>query len=242
MTPLDRLADGPDLTFYEALVGAELSVLLEGEALQIFPVSDGPLALAFDTDDRLAAFADGPAERAVMPGRALVEMLAGQGVGIGLNLPDAPSSRVIPAEAVDWLAQVLAEGPNIQADRPVEVTPPAGADQALLAALDRRLAQAEGLASHAWFCRATYGDGAARWLLAVVGAQTGAEEALGRSIGEALAFSGRDGEIVDLVFLEHSDGLAGPLEKVALRFDIPKPTPLKREAPGTNPQKPPRLR
>ncbi len=242
MTPLDRLADGPDLAFYEALLGSELSVLLDGDEVQIFPVSDGPLALAFETDDRLAAFAEGPADRAVMPGRALVEMLAGQGLGIGLNLPEAPSARVIPADAVDWLADLLSETARVQATAPTEVTAPTGLSDRLLAALDRRLAQAEGLADHAWLAGGVFGDGPARLLLAVVGATKGAEDSLGQSIGEAVVFVGNDGQTVDLVFLEHSDPLIGLLKKVGLRFDIPAPNPLKREAPGTNPLKPPRLR
>ena len=98
MTMLDRAygemeagGDTERLRFYERLADAELFLLLEREAEggriapQVFPLEEGPVVLAFDTEDRLAEFSPGAAY-AAMTGRALAEMLAGQGLGVGLNL------------------------------------------------------------------------------------------------------------------------------------------------------------
>src|SRR5690606_24860300 len=102
------------------------------------------LALSFDSEARLASFADAPAPYAALPGRALVQMLAGQGIGLGLNLGVAPSSFLMDAQAVDWLAETLATAPEPMRARPVGLAPPTLPPE-VIAALARKLALAAGL-------------------------------------------------------------------------------------------------
>ena len=88
------------LRFYERLADGELFLMLaeeaQGENLspEVFDLSDGRFVLAFDREERLADFAEGSAPYAVLSGRGLAAMLAGQGIGLAVN-PGALSSILI---------------------------------------------------------------------------------------------------------------------------------------------------
>ncbi|MEM6312391.1 MAG: SseB family protein, partial [Pseudomonadota bacterium] len=122
MTDLDNahaaMQAAPDddtarLRFYERLADTELFLLLAGEPdgdrvePALFEVENQQFALVFDREERLSQFVGRVAPYAGLPGRALAQMLAGQGVGLALNLDVAPSAMLIPAEAVDWLVATL---------------------------------------------------------------------------------------------------------------------------------------
>lgn len=239
--------------FHASIADTELFLMLEHEAQgdslspQVFPLESGPVVLAFDTEARLAGFAGAPVPYAALPGRLLARMLAGQGLGLGLNLDVAPSSVLLPAEAMDWLAGMLDETPREMTARPQELTPPTALPEVLLPALDARLARAAGLAQAAWLCGVRYREGGRGHLLAFVGAVPEAERALARAVGEALAFSGLEAAALDVAFLADEDALVPRLARVGLRFDLPAPeavpTPApERPAPGMDPDRPPRLR
>ncbi|MCU0854128.1 MAG: SseB family protein [Rhodobacteraceae bacterium] len=231
-TPLDRShaameaapeAEVPRLRFFDALAGAELFLLLEaeaeGEAItpRLFP--------------------------AAVSGRALAPMLAGAGLGLALNPEVAPSATFLPPEAMRWLAETLAERPAEVEARPVAVSPPDGLPEALLAAIDAKLATATGLARHAWLAAVAYGDGREGHLLAFVDALEGAEAGLARAMGEALTFSGVEAGEIDVAFFRASDPVMARIAKVGLRFDIPAPDQAQApSAPGMDPARPPRLR
>ncbi|MCR8725896.1 SseB family protein [Frigidibacter sp. ROC022] len=261
-TPLDRahaaMEAAPEdatlrLRFYEALVEAELILWLAADpapgadpAPALFDTEDGRLALSFDNEARLAAFTGAPAPYAALPGRALVQMLAGQGIGLGLNLGVAPSSFLLGAEAIDWLAETLAVAPEPMQSRPVHLAPPRLPPE-VIAALDRKLARAAGLASHALLAEARWSDGREGHLLALVGAVAGAEQALAQALGEALIFSGQEATVLDVAFLAENDALTGRLAGQALRFDLPSGAQPETDAPGpqppgSDPNRPPRLR
>lgn len=262
MTPLDAAhaameADPDDgtlrLAFYARLADGELFVLLEeegaGEVLspRVFPLDDGPVVLAFDAEDRLAEFAGGPAPYAALPGRVVVAQLAGQGVGLGVNLGVASSSTLLGPEALDWLADTIAEGPEETEGRPVAFHPPR-LPEAALRALDTTLAKAGGLAQMVLLAAAEYETeeeiGFGHWL-AFVGAIEGAEGALAHAAGEALRLSGVEEGALDVVFLASDAPVLERLSRVALRFDLPEPESSergKRPGPGTDPSKPPILR
>lgn len=163
-TPLDAACramatdpDDPDarLRFHERVMDAELFVPLaeeaRGETLRprIFALEDGPVALAFDRDDRLAAFLDAPAPYAALAGRRLVALLAGRGIGAVLNPEVAPSQTLLAAATIDWLAAGRARH-EVASARASAIAPPFGATPALLAALDAKLAAMEGAATAAW--------------------------------------------------------------------------------------------
>ncbi|MFP4274712.1 MAG: SseB family protein [Paracoccaceae bacterium] len=240
------------LRFYERLADGELMLLLateaEGDSVtpRIFDLGEeGRFVLVFDREERLSAFTEGPAPYAALPGRALAGMLAGQGIGMGVNLEVAPSSILLPAQAVDWLAATLAQAPARIAARPDELHPPRGLPETVLSALDARLARAAGLARMALLAGVTYADGARGHMLAFVGAAPGAEPALARAVGEALTFSGVEAGALDVAFFGPEEPIVARLERCALRFDLPEPETPTRVAPvvpGSDPDKPPRLR
>jgi hypothetical protein len=259
LTDLDHahraMLDAPDddtarLQFFERLADSELFLLLaaepEGDQItpDLFDVSDGRFATVFDREERLAGFVgDITAPYAALPGRALVQMLEGQGVGLALNPDVAPSAMLIPAAAVDWLAETLRNRPQSQEAQISQVHAPSGLPEALLRGLDRKLAKAAGLARYAVLAGVTYRGGGRGHVLAFLGARDDAHDALALAAGEALTFSGTEAGVIDVIFVRENEPLAMRLAKVGLRFELPqqvKPTPP--AAPGMDPARPPRLR
>jgi len=241
--------DAARLRFYERLADTELFMLLGAEAEgdqitpELFEIEDQRFALVFDREARLSQFVGRVAPYAGVPGRALVQMLAGQGIGLALNLDVAPSAILIPAEAVDWLVATLSHGPDETEARLTEVSAPGGLPEAVVSGLDRKLAIAAGRARFAYLAAATYDDGTRGHVLAFVDAAEGAEKALAAAAGEALTFSGIEAGVMDVLFVRASDPLAAHLAKVGLRFDLPEPAdPHVPGAPGMDPAKPPKLR
>ena len=251
MTPLDQahaaMEDADDetarLRFFETLATSEVFVLLEAEGSdtpRVFSTEDGAFLLIFDREDRLATFAEGPAPYAALSGRALAETVAGQGVGLGVNLGVAPSSILLPPEALDWLAETLSARPDEASATPVEVAPPGALPEGLLTGLDARLAAAEGFAKAAYLAAVTYADGRKGHLLAIVGAPEDAHGALAQSVSDALALSGVEAAALDVMFATEGDAVVEKLERVGLRFDVPEP--VVAAPPVPDPTKPPKLR
>ncbi|MBC2835459.1 SseB family protein [Paragemmobacter straminiformis] len=258
MTPLDAALadmlahpsdDAARLRFYRTLADAELFLLLQAEASEdtviprVFGLEDGPVLLAFDLEERLAAFAEGPAPYAALPGRIIAAQLAGQETGLGLNLGSDPS-LILPAEAMDWLAATLSGGPTETTATPVAFAAPK-APERLIAALSEKLARAGGLARSAHLAAVDYSDGRRSHMLAFLDASPAAHDALARAASEALTFSGLDAGEMDVTFLAATDPAATALLRAALRFDLPEPLrtePIAPAAPGMDPDRPPRLR
>ncbi|WP_375255841.1 SseB family protein [Yoonia sp.] len=241
--------DTARLRFYERLADTELFMLLGEEAAgaqitpELFEIEDQRFTLVFDREERLSQFVGRVAPYAGLPGRALAQMLQGQGIGLALNLEVAPSATLIPAEAVDWLVETLSHGPDETEARLTEIAAPMGLPEAVVTGLDRKLAIAAGLARFAYLAAATYEDGARGHVLAFVDAVEGAEKALASAAGEALTFSGIEAGVMDVLFVKASDPLSANLARVGLRFDLPEPEkPHQPGAPGMDPQSPPKLR
>ena len=245
-------SDAGRLRFYAALADAELFLLLEreaeGEAIEprLFPVDGGELAVAFDTQARLSEFAGGPAAFAALPGRVLADLLGQQDLALGLNLDVAPSSMLLPAEALRWLAETLGgDGPGETEDRIAALDPPGRLPDALLEALTGRLVRASGLAERALLAGVRYTNGGAGHLLAIVGAQAEAEPALARAVNEALTFSGIEAGALDVAFFDADHPVVARLDRVGMRFDVPAPAEPPGNAPlppGMDPDNPPKLR
>lgn len=241
--------DALRLRFHERLADSELFLLLTRDPLgddvdpQMFEDEGQQFVLIFDRETRLAEFAGRVAPTVTLPGRGLVRMLAGQGIGMALNLGVAPSATLIPAEAVDWLAETLDHAPQATAARPVAFHAPKGLPEALILGFDRKLATAGGLARNAWLVGVTYADNTRGHMLAFMGALPEAEAALAAAAGEALTFSGIEAGAMDVTFIADGHPVGGQLARVGLRFDLPEPVaPLAPSAPGTDPAKPPNLR
>lgn len=247
----DPQAEGARRRFYERLAAAELYLLLEREAEgeriapQIFDLTDQSCVLVFDAPERLTRFTGRPAPYAALSGRAICALLAPQRLGLGLNLDVAPSEILIPPDAVAWLAETVATGPDAVEARIERVFPPGDLPESLLTSLDARLASAAGLASQAYLAGVVYESGGRGHLLGFVDAVPGAEPALARAVSDTLAFSGLDAATVDVGFFRAGDTAAARLAATGLRFDLPAPAPpatLSPAAPGTDPEKPPILK
>ncbi len=242
--------DAARLRFFERLADSELFLMLTEEAQgenispELFDVADGRFVLAFDREDRLAQFAGRPVPYAALSGRILSSMLAGQGIGLGLNLEVAPSSMLIPSEALGWLATTLEHAPDEVEEKLAEFLPPTGLPETLLRALDTKLSTAVGLAQAAYLVGTKSETGASGHLLGFVGALDGAQSALAKAASEALTFSGIEAGAMDVGFFAPEAPAAASLAKVGLRFDLPQPEArdLTRPVPGSDPENPPILK
>lgn len=244
----DPSDDAARLRFYERVADSELYLLLAGEpegdqvTPELFDVSDQNFALVFDREERLSTFVGRAAPYAGLPGRGLIQMLDGQDVGLALNLEVAPSAMLIPPDAVDWLAETLRNAPTETQGTLSELRSPGALPEEVITGLDRKLAIASGLASHAYLAGAVYKEGGVGHILAFVDAREGAEKALAHAAGEALTFSGIEAGTIDVLFVGSGDDIAGVLERVGLRFDLPVPAqPSEPQAPGMDPSKPPKI-
>ncbi len=238
------------LRFYELLTAAELFLLLEGEATgdqivpQAFSVEGQAFVLAFDTEERLASFAGKEAHYVALSGRAVAEMLAEAGLGLGLNLEVGPSALLLPPEAMAWLVETLGEAPQEIEAQPEEIFAPTGLPDTLVTALDARLAAAEGLAQSAYLVGVSYANGARGHLLGFVDAAPSAEEALARAVSEVLQFSELEAASLDVGFFRAADQICARMALVGLRFDLPEPAMAAQPGaePGMDPKSPPKLR
>lgn len=242
--------EGLRLRFYERLADGEMFLLLAKEATgetlepKVFDLESGSFVLVFDREERLAEFSGGIAPYAALPGRVIAGLLCGQGIGLGVNLGVAPSEMLLPAEAMDWLAETLDHGPEEVEALPEAFHAPKGLPDRLVTGLDAKLARAGGLAAGALLSAVTYRGGRRGHLLAFLDAVEGAEAALARAANEALVFSGIEAGEIDVAFFRAADPAAVSMARVALRFDLPEPVreePAAPSAPGMDPAKAPRL-
>ena len=259
-TPLDsahaamEAAVGDDaarLQFYERLADSELFILLSAEANgdqiepDLFEVEGVSYVLVFDRETRLTEFVGNAAPYAALSGRAIAAMLAQAKLGLGLNLEVAPSSILMPPEAVIWLNRTLGHT-LAEIERRIETfSAPVGLPEALITALDTKLAIAAGLAHSAYLVGVTYEGGGTGHMLGIVDALEGAQAALAQAANEALTFSGIEAGAMDVGFFAATDPVAAHLARSGLRFDLPQAVATARHAPvvpGRDPAKPPILR
>ena len=240
--------DAARLSFYERIADTELFLLLvsqpSGDQIEpeVFDIETLKYALVFDREERLASFVGRAAPYAGVAGRGLVQMLKGQEIGLALNLDVAPSAMLIPASAVDWLSDVLRHGPDEHEAMLRDVVTPMNLPDAVQASIARKLTLVQGLANCAYFAGAIFADGSKGHILVFIDAADGHEGALAHAAGEALNFSGIEAGSMDVMFAKKGDQLHELLQKSGLLFDIPLPSaPVAPEAPGMNPDKPPRL-
>ena len=174
--------DTARLRFFERLADSELFLMLTEEAQgenispEVFDVADGQFVLAFDREDRLAQFASRPVPYVALSGRVLSSMLAGQGIGLGLNLEVAPSSMLIPSEALGWLATTLQHAPEEVHEKLSEFLPPAGLPDILLTCVGRQAGDRwSGWRRSAYLVATRSQSGVSGHLLGFVGAVDGAQ-------------------------------------------------------------------
>ena len=240
--------DTARLRFYERVADVELFLLLETEPEgdQVSPVLiDDGYVVVFDRAERLAAYVGDTAPYVALSGRAIAGMLEGQDLGMAINIGVAPSEILLPAGAVAWLRDTLAQEAGEVEARIDRVLPPKGLPESLIAAIDAKLATATGMAAGAFLVAVDYHGGGRGHLLAFVGAIPRAQDALVRAASEALTFSGIEAGAMDVGFFAPSDPTVEKLSRVGLRFDLPQGEGLQhtpRLPPGMDPAKPPILK
>ncbi len=256
-TQLDRayraMMEDPELRvpYYARLAEAELFLLLESEPgeTSIEPVvietPDGKVALVFDTEERLAGISDDPVPYVALSGRRVAQMLAGEGIGLGVNLGVADTAIILPPEAMEWLVMVLDDPGESTKAQPSEIFAPRDLPPAVVTALDAKLANMAGVARAAYLVGASYDGAQRRHLLAVVGVEPAARDGVFAALSEALQLSGADETALDITFLDSDDPTLAKFAKIGLGFEIPElhhPEPQAHIPPGSDPDKPPILR
>jgi SseB protein N-terminal domain len=242
--------DSARLRYYARLADDEMVLLLTEEAVggklapRVFDLEDGPVVLMFDSEEKLAGFAAGAVPYAALPGRVIAQQLAGQGIGLAVNM-GAASMMLFPPDAVDWLAGTLDTVPDTTEARPTGFHAPAGFPAQLWAALERKLVNAARLTSGAIVAGVVYEGGGRGHVVAFLDTAAGAESDLARAVSEALIFSGIDAGELDVTFLDTGDPGAALIGRVGKRLDLAHqdgPTSSAPRAPGMDPLKPPVLR
>ncbi|MGA1614226.1 MAG: SseB family protein [Lutimaribacter sp.] len=242
--------DGARLRYYQILADTELCLLLRAEAQgdmiepESFDLGDMRVVLVFDSEERLAQFTGAAAPYAAISGRVLAGMLAGQGLGLGVNL-EAPSAFLVPPEGVAWLVDTLGHTPQEAEARIQALHRPTGLPAVVLEALAERLSRMAGLAQAAFLVGAEYHSGGRGHVLAILNAAPRAQAPLAKAMAEALTFSGIEAGTLDVVFIDDSHPFLPQFRAQGLALDIPQPPQPKVQvvtAPGSDPDKPPILR
>lgn len=243
--------------FYRLLADAPLCLLLAAEAEgdtitpQVFDLADGPVVLAFDSEERLAGFQDSPLPYAILPGRVIAQGIVGQGEGagaisLGLNLgTGAVSETLLPPEALAHLLALLDVASDVIEGQPRSFHAPQ-VPPSLDLALAQAVQAAAGLIAGAVLAGVTYDNGAKGHMLALIGAAETAQPALAKAMAEALSFAGLEAAALDVVFLEVEATALTQMARVGRAYELTLPeTPAERptpSAPGMDPNQPPRLR
>lgn len=245
MSALDDLAVRP---FHEAdepqrarmlsrLADTQLSVALVAEPagdqveLRMFPLDHGPVALACDSEDRLAGFFGTVVAYVAMPGRVLAGLLRENGGGLLVN-PGHPSEMMLDRDTLDWLADALAATPAAEETRLRLCAPAATTVADLAEPLAERLADMQGLIASAALAGVGTAAALEAHVVVIAGAPVERQDAIAKALAEALAFLPPQPGGVDITFSD------GAMPATALRFDLPDPQP----APAPRRDGPPILR
>lgn len=254
-TPIDsafqRLAADPDdpgvsLQFHERVLDAELLVPLAAETggvddlmPQVYDVADGRFVLAFDRDERMAAFLEAPVPFAALTGRQLAGLLAGKGAGIVLN-PGAPSETLLPAATVGWLASMVAGAPLTVKASLHDIGPPETPPAALVDALGPKLAAMAEVIGDAHLVSARHDGKEARYLLVLSDVSEAAHPGVAAAIAEAVRFS-TTGSGLDVAFVASGSPAGRAAARAGLLLDLPRPRRREIAGPGMDPDRPPKL-
>jgi len=242
--------DEANLGFYARLLESEMFMILEDEVGEdaarplVLDTSDCAVALIFDTEERLAEFAGEPVPYLALSGRKMVAMLAEKDIGIGVNLGSV-SETVLPPDIINWLAKNLGSKDSIEQEKPVEISAPISVPEALIKALDQKLANMSGVVSAAYLVAVEYETGGKSHMLALVDVTPDAQNGVAEAMSEALLFSGIEAGRLDITFLLARDASVSRFAKVGLAFEIPElilPKASENPAPGMEPDRPPKLR
>lgn len=241
------------LKFYHQLADATLFLLLEKEpvdetiAPETFELSDATYVLAFDSEERLAEFANSVVPYVALSGRVIAGLLRDQNIGLGLNVDVAPSSILLPATALNWLCETL-DTPTFSANAEITaIAPPSDIAKDIVAPLAASVRNNGAAATAAFLVSVRYSNATSGALVGFIGAPDAAHAPLAKAISEALIFSGNAADAVGVGFFTEGDPVAIEMARRGIEFEINRPEPqaldpASRVAPGSDPLKPPILR
>lgn len=250
MTALDQLCPIP---FHEAAPAARARILsrladtelfaalIEEPAgdraeLQIYELPEGAVALACDSEERLAGFVAGPVAYLALPGRVLAAALAAEGRGLLVN-PGQSSQMLLDHDMLSWLGRALEAQPNLAPDEtPLRFRTPEPQTVDLLAEpLVARLGDMRALVQDLGLVAADWFDGRQNHTLILRGVEDDRREAVAKAFAELLAFLPEPQGGVDLAFSDAA------LPDQALILTAPPVVP-EAPAPRRDPNALPRLR
>lgn len=257
-TPLDHAAAGMTADaeeavrrrFHERLADTELYVILESEASgervspRVFETSQGRYAVAFDLAERLAGFTSQPTPTMTIAGRALMTMLAGRGIGLGINPGVAPSSHLLPPEAVDWIAMAAGAQPSRRNELPQRFGPAGAISPALKEALRSKLNAIAGVAGAAYLATGVFLDGRRSVVISLFDVPPALHKAVATAVTDAVVFCGEAPAAPDVLLLASRSPEAWEIRKVGDPLELVRPDPPTSSdpGPGRDPAEPPRLR
>lgn len=215
--------------FYQLLAGSDLLVLLDASdgnevpEPKVIPVEAGHYVLVFDLKERVTELTGYDAPTSRVTGREVFQLMRGRGIGVAVNMGEAPSAMLIPADAIDWICDTL----DAAADKPAgpPPAPAAGRFKALLAphnfpdtlqlALNDRLGPVADLFDKALLLRAEYDDGQSGYLVAFSAVEEGSRGVIAACVNDALAtFRGKD-VALDIAFMARDEPLLDRIGRVA---------------------------
>lgn len=127
------------LRFYQVLAGSDLLVLLDASGAdevpepKIIPVEAGQYVLVFDLKDRVTELTGYDAPTSRVTGREVFQLMRGRGIGVAVNMGEAPSAMLIPGDAIDWICDTLGDSAATSQAPPPAPAPAPGRFKALLA-------------------------------------------------------------------------------------------------------------
>ncbi len=233
MTPLDQVlaardgSETAEMAFFAVLLAAELFLALEQEPQAdtasplLVETESGTAALGFDRSDRMAGFVGQTSAFVGLPGRDLVQMLAGKDLMLALNL-GCDNETLLTPDMLSWLAQLpetaVASTPADQLSTS-RLFPPSLLPPTTLSAIDMRLAQYRSDGCEAWLADTRAGD-ALGAILVLSGLPASSEAELSRDLHEALLLTAPDVPALTISFVEPDAPILDRLRRVALRFDM----------------------
>ena len=251
MIDLDKFDPNTDtMAYYHALLDQVLCVLLKDDpehgdmALKVFETSQGTFAMGFDSETRLADFAGTSAYFAQMSARAVVQTLRDMGLGLGVNFDVAPSSTLLPADVVAWLAGQADAAPTEETAQIDEIT----ALNALPHWCDalKSAVEATDTAQEMWLATAHIG-GAPCMGVFYAALPDQIAPSIAKLTYDVVRFAYQEGDAdhIQVVFLPHGDPLWLKLISVGHRIPLERPqepAAPTSAGPGLDPSKPPILR
>lgn len=232
--------------YYGQFATSELLVLLEDEASDVFSPQlveiDGfNYALTFDTEERLADFCDFPSPYLALSGRALVEALKGQSVGVGLNLGVSDAAFLLPIEALDWVRERTVSEVRVELETINEVSTPHAVPVHVLRAIDARLAMFSGRKRRGILVEAELAKDKTN-LIIFEGIEENERSSIAGALAETMRFLAPSLPF-DTVFVESDDSIIDVARSVGLTFEMSLSDAKQSasSAPGKDPDKPPKL-